>query len=914
MRGILVYILLISIFNSGLSAQDKKAFKSQFLEAEYFFLIGEFNEARFIYSELLKQDPTNANLQFLIGACFLSLDEEKSKAIPYLEKAVESISPGYREGSYKERNAPKESLFALARAYHITNQLEKASECYGRYYNIMKLQNPEEIDFVLKQIESCKLAGIMLKTSLPYTRTPFSSDFNAYASNFNAILSQKDSMMIYMRKKTFYTAIMMTRLVNGRWTNPIAINDQLGIDDHSYVCSLSADGTELYLSLEEDQIYDIYVSRFKKGKWTKAEKLNNNINTYYSETHASVSSDGKRLYFTSDRPDGIGAMDIWVSDWINEKEGWGPAKNLGEPVNSVYSEETPFITQNGQILFFSSMGHATMGGFDIFYSSLLPTGKWSYPANLGYPISTCDDDLFYFPLGSGKQGLFSGFMDEQQGKQKIYLVNLDTSLHFENIALRGTIKLEDKIQELDESFTVQIINSKNSDTLLTIKPNKETGEFTADLEPGNYELSMQGKGYTETKENITVVEGISKNEIRMETAMTPVNVSSGEFLIIRNVLFAFNDFSLNDEAKADLEMLYRAMQLHPQILVQVTGHADAKGSEEYNLKLSNKRARAIVDFLVDKGIEKERFVSLGIGEQQSIALNQNPDGSDNPEGRRLNRYAEIKLINNSDEKIVIAQTEVPQHLRPKKDELYSVLLIQSNDPKYIPHNLPGIKVLLTETDHARLFLTEEFRDKSKSVEILNTAIDNGFPDARILDQVEREKLILSLSDRKEESLPPYAIQIMALKKPVDLRSMDKKVEISQLIGKDGLYRYVIGLYPSKDAAIRELQEVYIHKFPDAFIIPLSKYSNQTGINTPKSESVALYYTIQFSATRKPADKSKYKDLGDVRVSFGQDGYYRYSAGLYSDRSQAESELKRIKALGFSDAFLRKMGKPSIETP
>lgn len=906
MRVLTIILFLFLICGTNSIAQDKRAYKSQFLEAEFFFLIGEYNEARFIYSELLKQDPGNANLQFLIGACYLSLDEEKAKAIPYLVNAVESISPSYREGSYKERNAPKESLFALARAYHIQNQLDKSIACYKKYHEIMRLQDPAEIDFVLKQIESCNLAGQMLKKPLPYTRTPFSSEFNAYASNFNAIISQKDSIMIYMRKKTFYTAIMMTKLENGIWTVPVAINDQLGIDDNSNVCSISSDGSELYLSLEEDQIYDIYVSKLKKGKWGKAEKLNNNINTFYSETHASISNDGKTLFFTSDRPGGIGAMDIWVSNWIDEKQEWGEAVNLGEPVNSVYSEETPFISQNGKILFFSSMGHATMGGFDVFYSSLLPTGKWSYPANIGYPVSTCDDDLFYYPLGEGKQALFSGFMDEGEGKQKVLLVNLDTSSTFENIALKGTIRLQDKVQTLDESFTVKIINSKNSDTIITIKPDVNTGEYSVDLEPGSYELQTEGNGYTQTTENITVVEGISKNEIRMETAMTPENVSSGEFLVIRNVLFAYNDFNLDDNAKNDLEMLLRAMQLHSQILVQVTGHADSRGSEEYNLLLSQKRARSVVDYLISKGIEKERFVSLGIGEQQSIALNQNPDGSDNPEGRRLNRYAEIKLINNSDENIKILQTEVPQHLRPKTDERFSVLLAQSTDPLYVPNSVQGIKIMLTETDQKRLFFSEESPNKAKAIEALNIAIDNGFPDAIIMDQTERERLILSLTDQKTESHPPYSIQIMALKNPIDLNRFDKPSAISELYGSDGLYRYVMGFYLEKSDAQTDLHDIYLQKYPDAFVISLEKYTRKDSTGANRQLSNTIYYTVQFNASRKAADKHKYKALGEVRINLGADGFYRYSIGLFDDRQKALEELARIKSLGYTDAFLRKI--------
>lgn len=903
MRSTLFLLFLSLSAIITVSAQDKKAFKSQFLEAEYFFTIGEYKEARFIYSELLKEDPGNANLEFLIAACYLSTDEEKSKAIKYLESAVLSISPGYREGSYKEKNAPPEAMFALARAYHIHNQLDKAEECYGKYRDIMQMKDPAQIEFVYKQIESCKLAEKMLKNPIPFKRTPFFSEVNVYASNNAAVLAQSDSIMIFLREKAFYTAVMMTRLENGMWTTPNVINDQLGVDEKCNLCSISPDGKDLYLSLQEDQIYDIYVSHYKRGRWSKIEKLNSNINSFYSETHATVTADGKTLYFTSDRPGGIGAMDIWVSQ-KDAKDEWGMPTNLGKPVNSVYSEETPFINDKGDLLFFSSMGHPTMGGFDVFYSSLLPTGKWSFPANLGYPVSTCDDDLFYYPLGQGRQALYSGFMDQGEERLKVYLVNLDTSVQVENIALRGTVKLQDNIRELDSTFTVSIVKSENRDTLVTVFPNQQTGEYSVDLKPGNYEVTTQGKGYTKTLENVAVIDGVSPNEIRMETGMTPSNVSSGEFLVIRNVLFDFDNFSLNEEAKRELDKLYRAMQLHPQIYVQVTGHSDSKGNEDYNLKLSVKRARSVVEYLVSKGIGTERFVSLGIGEQQSIAMNQNPDGTDNPEGRRLNRYAEIKLINNSDEKIKIAEIEVPQHLKPRAEISYIVLIAQSTDPAFSPAPVEGVKINLIETDHARLFTTEDFRDKSKAVEKLNFLIDNGYPEAKILNQAEKEELILSLSDNREPNEAPFTIQVLALRKPLDIKSVEKMANVTPHTGKDGYFRYTAGKYDTREDAMRDLQDVYLRKFPDAFIVSLNRFAERTASGI--SDSAIIKFTIQFSATHKAADKSKYKNLGNVRVTHEADGYYRYSTGMFTDRAEAEVELNRIKALGYTDAFLKKI--------
>ena len=186
-RLIFILYFIIAVV-PGSYSQDKKTFKNLFLEAEYFFYRGDFSEARFIYAELLKESPGNANLEFLIGACYLSINGEKLKSIPYLEVAVGSISAGYREGSYKEKNAPRESLFALARAYHIANQFDKASEYYLKYRNVMKMKDPAEIDFTLKQIESCRLAEKMITRPVTAIREELPPVINSFKACYNPVL------------------------------------------------------------------------------------------------------------------------------------------------------------------------------------------------------------------------------------------------------------------------------------------------------------------------------------------------------------------------------------------------------------------------------------------------------------------------------------------------------------------------------------------------------------------------------------------------------------------------------------------------------------------------------------------------------------------------------------------------------
>ena len=661
----------------------------------------------------------------------------------------------------------------------------------------------------------------------------------------------------------------------------------------------------MFLVRQDDMDKNLYVSHFTAGRWSAVEALPDPVNSPWDETHACISGDKRTLCFTSNRPGGEGAMDIYFSTRMPDGS-WSKPANAGKPVNSLYSEETPFLTEDGKTLYFSSMGHATMGGFDLFYSTRLPSGSWSVPANLGFPISTCDDDLFFFPLGDGTSALFcSAHQPLPEGR--VEWIRFDVGGPVRNYRIDGTLTADDN-RELSDKTRVEVINNASGDTVSTLTPEPRTGKYTAEVNPGDYHVVITSDRYTADTLGLSIKPGMGRGTIPLETHLTPQTVTGGKYILVRNVLFGFDSSEINDPARFELAKLCQVMTAYPDLYVQVRGHADSKGSTTYNLNLSRQRARSVVDFLVSNGISRERFISSGVGENENVARNENPDGTDNPEGRRLNRQVEITLINNHYGNVSIRELEVPENLKPMRDRRYYILLGKKADREpTFPAEVSGMKVKLFETEHGFLYTAGAFAGKSQATGYLNTVIDEGFPDAILLDEPAFKRM-LAVSDLSPgEMNGPFTIQILALRNGTIFPDFPDPASIQLFEGQDGFHRYVTGVFETYAEAHSLLGRYVEAGYTDAFVMPLSKYTSLMGEGTDGSDP-EFYFTIQLTAVKSRPDSRIYSRIADVRITRGKDGFYRISKGIFRDKSEAEKMLILIRGEGFPDAFIRKINK------
>ena len=353
-----ILLLAFLLFCQYAFTQQEENLKDLFLYAESEFLFEQYAEALPNYLRINKQNPDNDNINFKIGVCYLNDPYEKDKAIAFLEKAVKNINPKFKENSFKETGAPLEAYYYLGNAYRINDQLEKAIDTYEYFKN---QADPERYDLELvnKQIMDCKNALDLKTRPVDFNIENLGDRINTRFSDVQPVISGDETRLVYVQKQAFYDALAYSEKIEGEWSFPRILMEELQVDEDVYPTSLSYDGKTLFIYRNDNFTGNLYTSSYVNGKWSPLTKLNEHINTKYWESHASLNKAGDTLYFTSNRKEGYGGLDIYYSV-KGSNHDWGRAVNLGATVNTPYNEETPFITADGKTLYFSSYGHYNM--------------------------------------------------------------------------------------------------------------------------------------------------------------------------------------------------------------------------------------------------------------------------------------------------------------------------------------------------------------------------------------------------------------------------------------------------------------------------------------------------------------------------------------------------------------------------
>ncbi|MBI9055739.1 MAG: PD40 domain-containing protein [Bacteroidales bacterium] len=516
----LIFLISIVLFSSRLFAQDWN--EIYYLEGEAQYLVDEkkYDNAIDVYRRMLKEVPKHSLAKYRIGQLYLLTDDQKELSIEYLEEASQDIALDFNEKSLREVRTPVDVLLYLGQAYQTFNRIDEAITVYNNFKNLINPEN-EFYPIVLQRLASCENAKSAIVKPERVVVKNLGAPLNDDKSNFGAVISGDGQTMVFTSYTRNYIDLYSAKKVNGVWAQPKKITEKVSSKYYLRSSSLSYDGNELYLATDDADNNDIYVSLKEGRSWANTYKLGKKINGKKSnETHACVSKDGNTLYFTSNREGGLGGLDIYKSQ-KGPKGDWGEPENLGSNVNTAFNEETPFITPDGRFLFFSSQGHSSIGGYDIFYVDL---AGGSNAINLGYPANSFGNDLFFVPDNSTSSGFISRYDTTSVGKNDIYYLTI-----LPKINLAGVVKNSANNENINESdLKISLVDTEGGDVAENIQANN--GRFNFEINPGKYLVSVSSENFEPVNKEILIPEDYSEAEFPFEAMLKPLETEEPELV------------------------------------------------------------------------------------------------------------------------------------------------------------------------------------------------------------------------------------------------------------------------------------------------------------------------------------------------------------------------------------------------
>jgi outer membrane protein OmpA-like peptidoglycan-associated protein len=426
------------------------------------------------------------------------------------------------------------------------------------------------------------------------------------------------------------------RVDDENWDKPRSLSAALNGKGHDASTQLFDNDTKL-LMYRNDNNGDIFVSeKGPTGDWTAPKPLGGNINSKSYEGDAYITPNGLTLYFATGRYSEDGTLDLYVSTRSDVNGDFGPAKSLGGAINTKYDDDSPYISRDGKTMYFSSRGHNTMGGYDIFKSDYDSVSRrWGQAQNMGYPVNTPDDDSYYRLSPDGSYAYLSSYRIGGYGEKDIYTIN-----YIKNANIKG-----------------QVFSSRDSTTVI---PGVEL--VFSGAQADKTALSFRDITKTDGSYQVAVLSGrtyqvaVSKDGKNIETQEFPVPVSTNDSTTIvknfyvnyidttsalfanKNIYFDTDKYKLRPESITTLNEISQTLMAQPGISISVEGHCDSRNTDEYNMVLGQNRAMAAVNYLKKQGVAETRMTMVSYGERRPAAPN------DSPENMQLNRRDEFKVV------------------------------------------------------------------------------------------------------------------------------------------------------------------------------------------------------------------------------------------------------------------------------
>ncbi len=662
MKKILILLTTVFLCNIIIAQTDVEFSKSNFKSdptgfKEAYKNLQEGNSKYFMnfYTKALdnylaanKFNPNNAELNAKIGDCYMH-SSDKSKATEYFKKAY--LLSKDLDGYY---------YFMMAKSYHFNNDFDEAI----KYYKLSKTTK-SKIDTEIpsksdKKVKECTYAKQLVATPINVEIKSLSEAINSENEEYVPVITADESEIFFTSRRPnttggqidggladYYEDIYYSTLENDKWTDAKNMGKPVNSESHDATVGLSLDGQKLFLYRDNKKgIGNIYVSEKKGNDWSEPTELPEPINSKSQETSACYSPDGNTIYFVSNRPNGKGGKDIYKA--TKDSEGnWGEAENLGNAINTSEDEDAIFLHPDGKTLYFSSRGHATMGGHDIF-KSVNEKGMWSKPENLGYPINSSDDDVCFVLTASGDYGYYTSIKAEGKGKRDIYRVAFLDQINKPKLTLlKGTVTDRKTGEPLFSK--VEIYDNTEDKLVGTFESNSATGKFMVSLPAGkDYGISVKAKGYLFYSENFNIPDDAAFQVVEKHIKLDKLEV--GKKVVLNNIFYDYNKATLRESSANELKKVIELLNANPKMKIEFSAHTDSRGSDSYNKNLSQQRAQSCMDFLVENGVTSTRLIAKGYGETMLLVsdadIEKMTSETAKEDAHQKNRRTEFKIIEN----------------------------------------------------------------------------------------------------------------------------------------------------------------------------------------------------------------------------------------------------------------------------
>lgn len=622
--------------------------------------------AAFYLEAAVKRSSSDYDARFLLGTAYLEMRD--------YEKAQRMFLSAYKSNTKKR----PEALYYHALMQKSNGLYDSAALNFKTFKKIYKGKNKALKKQAAKEIAYCDSVKKILQTKNSVSFSRLDTSINKVNTEAAPVLfSDNELLFVSFRtekrefegddQKAKTRKLYIAKRKNSKWKFEGELEGPFNSDDeHLGNACLSPDGKRIYFTrckanLKGEMICAIYRSERKGDTWSEPVKLQKEINNpKYTSTMPSVATDPVKgndvLFFVSNRKNGKGKMDIWYAVYDKSKNLFKTPRNAGNKINTPQNEITPYFDNDTRTLYFSSDGFGGLGGFDIFRSKG-NGNRWELPQNLGSPYNSGADDLYYSLSSNRKEGFLVS--NRKGGNTLKNKTCCDDIYQFKRtdyvqVKLNGTVHEATNIHEAISDALIEIYIKDNfSDEKFLVKTVKSDarGKYSTDLEPGNeYHLVVKKEKFLGNSQ-VIFTKGITESKTIDKDLELFKRPSSA--VKIPNVTYKTDKWELLPEAKTSIDLsVYQLMLDNSDLIVEIQAHTDNHGSDSYNQKLSQKRAEAVVKYLISKGIEPSRLQAKGYGESMPIAPNEHANGTDNPEGRALNRRTDFKIVGVLDAELI----------------------------------------------------------------------------------------------------------------------------------------------------------------------------------------------------------------------------------------------------------------------